>query len=347
MAQQSPLSKSLSVSNTPANKLTLANGFVTAAGVTPNTFAIDPDFRIGFVQTWQLSFQRDLPMALQVTAMYMGTKGSRLPQEFIPNTFPSSAVSPSGYVFMTSNGNSIRHAGQVQLRRRLRSGFTASAQYTYAKSIDNAPLMAGGVATANSGSLSIAQNWLDLNADRALSSFDQRHQLQVQSQYTTGVGLRGGALLSGWRGMLFKEWTLAGQLTIGSGTPLTPIYFAAVPGTGITGNRRPDVTGISLTDAPDGFFLNPAAYRVPAAGEWGNAGRNSITGPSQFNLTASLGRSFRLNDRYNVDLRMDATNVLNRVTYRSWNTTITSAQFGLPSQVDQMRRVNTTLRLRF
>src|SRR6185295_4004717 len=299
------------------------------------------------VNTWQLSLQRDLPAALQMTAMYMGTKGTHLPQEFIPNTFPDRAVSPSGYVFMTSNGSSIRHAGQFQLRRRLRSGFTASAQYTYAKALDNAPLMAGGVAAANSGSQSIAQNWLDLDAERARSSFDQRHQLSVQSQYTTGVGLRGGALLGGWKGLLLKEWTMAGQLTVGSGLPQTPIYFAAVPGTGITGNRRPDVTGVSLTDAPSGLFLNPAAFRVPAAGQWGNAGRNSITGPSQFNLTASLGRSFRLNDRYNVDLRMDATNVLNRVTYRNWNTTITSAQFGLPSQVDQMRRVNTTLRLRF
>src|SRR5207247_489858 len=131
MAQQAPLSKSLSVQNTPANPLTLANGFVTSQGVTPNTFAIDPNFRIGYVHSWQLSVQRDLPAALQMTAMYLGTKGTRLPQEFLPNTFPTGAVSPSGYVFLSSNGNSTRNAGQIQLRRRLRSGFTATGQYTY------------------------------------------------------------------------------------------------------------------------------------------------------------------------------------------------------------------------
>jgi hypothetical protein len=282
-----------------------------------------------------------------MTVTYLGTKGTRLPQEFLPNTFPSGAVNPSGYVYLASNGNSIRHAGQMQLRRRLRNGLTATAQYTFSRAFDNAPLMAGGIVTANQGGTAIAQNWLDLRAERAPSSFDQRHQLSVQAQYTTGVGVRGGALRAGWKGTLFKGWSSAWQLNIGSGLPLTPVYFAAVKGTGVTGNLRPDVTGASVTDAPPGFFLNPAAFRVPAQGQWGNAGRNSIAGPAQFSLNSSLSRSFIWRDRYTIDLRVDATNVLNHVTVRSWNTTITSAQFGLPSVVNPMRSVQTTLRLRF
>ena len=188
MAQQAPLSKSLSVQNTAANPLTLANGFVTVQGVTPNTFAVDPNFRVGYVQSWQLSIQRDLPAALQLTAMYLGTKGTRLPQEFLPNTFPSGSVSPSGYVYLASNGASTRNAAQIQLRRRLRNGLTASTQYTYARAFDNAPLMSGGIVTATQGGPAIAQNWLDLRAERAPSSFDQRHQVTIQAQYTTGVG---------------------------------------------------------------------------------------------------------------------------------------------------------------
>jgi hypothetical protein len=351
MAQQAPLSTSLRVQNTPSTPLTLANGFISVPGVTPTTFAVDPNFRVGYVQSWQLSIQRDLPAALQMTAMYLGTKGSRLPQEVLPNTFPAGVVNPaagpSGYVYLSSEGSSIRNGLQVQLRRRLRSGFTASAQYTFSKATDNAPLMAGGVVSANQGGTSIAQNWLDLEAERAPSNFDQRHQVVAQAQYTSGVGLGGGALLSGWRGALFKEWTFASNLTIGSGTPQTPVYFAAVGGTGVTGTLRPNLTGAPVDDAPPGFFVNPAAFSAPAAGEWGNAGRNSITGPAQFTLNASLGRSFPWRDRYNIDLRVDATNVLNRVTYRSWNTTISNAQFGLPNRVDPMRSIQTTLRLRF
>ncbi len=207
--------------------------------------------------------------------------------------------------------------------------------------------MAGGIVTANQGGSAIAQNWLDLGAERGRSAFDQRHQFSVQAQYTSGVGARGGALVGGWKGALFREWTVASQLNLASGLPQTPIYFAALQGTGVTGNLRPEVTGASIHEAPEGLFLNPAAFRVPEVGKWGNAGRNSVTGPSQFALNASLGRTFPWRDRYSIDLRIDATNMLNHVTFKTWNTIFGSAQFGLPAAVNPMRSVQTTLRLRF
>ncbi|MCL5745058.1 MAG: hypothetical protein M1541_14225, partial [Acidobacteria bacterium] len=82
-------------------------------------------------------------------------------------------------------------------------------------------------------------------------------------------------------------------------------------------------------------------------GQWGNAWRNSITDPAQFALNASLGRTFRMNDRFNLDLRVDATNMLNHVTFASWNTVVTGAQFGLPTAANGMRNMQITLRLRF
>ena len=94
MAQQSPLSKSLSVPNSPACPLTLANGFNACPATSPNTFAIDPNFRPGYAQNWQLSLQRDLPGSLQLTATYLGIKGTRGVQEFLPNTFPIGAPNP-------------------------------------------------------------------------------------------------------------------------------------------------------------------------------------------------------------------------------------------------------------
>jgi hypothetical protein len=347
MAQQSPLSKSLRVQNTPATPLTLANGFIGSPNITANTFAIDPNFKTGYIQNWQTSVQRDLPFALQMVVTYMGIKGTRSQQQFLPNTYPTGAFDPcltcpSGFTYLASNGNSIRHAGVLQLRRRLRSGFTAELQYTFSKSIDDAAL--GGRGTG--GSL-IAQNWLDLSAERALSNFDQRHVLSYTMQYTTGMGLHGGSLLSGWRGALFKEWTASTQINAASGLPLTPQYQGLVQGTGVTGPIRPDYTGAPIYDAPSGLFLNPAAYTAPASGQWGNAGRNTIIGPQQFSLNASMARTFRISDRYSADLRIDSTNTLNHPTFPSWGTVISSAQFGLPSTANAMRSVQTTVRLRF
>ncbi|HEX4167672.1 MAG TPA: carboxypeptidase regulatory-like domain-containing protein [Bryobacteraceae bacterium] len=385
MAQQPPLSKTLSVQNSAANPLTLANGFTSSPSLTTNTFAIDPNFRVGYAQNWQVSVQRDLPGSLQMTATYLGIKGTRGVQEFLPNTVPQGAVTPcaacpSGFAYLTSNGNSTREAAQIRLRRRLHSGLAATLQYTFSRSIDDDAVLggqggssgsqntagqnvfgsgnivntgagsssgSGPGSSAGSSNLAIAQNWLNLSAERGLSTFDQRHVLALQLQYTTGMGLGGGTLLNGWKGVLFKDWTFATQVLAGSGLPETPVYLAPVAGTGVTGTIRPDYTGAPLYANPPGLFLNPAAYTAPLAGQWGNAGRNSITGPFQLTVNASLGRTFRISDRLNLDLRVDSANPLNHPTFTAWNTTINSAQFGVPAATNAMRSMQTTLRLRF
>jgi hypothetical protein len=249
---------------------------------------------------------------------------------------------------MTSNGNSTRESGQLNLRRRLRSGFTAELQYVYSKSIDDAAL-GGRVASAsaaNQGTYLIAQDWTNLSAERGLSSFDQRHAITATGQYTTGQGIHGGTLLSGWRGTLLKEWTISTQITGGTGLPLTPVYFAATGNSGVIGSLRPDYTGAPVYSNSKGLNLNPAAFVKPA-GHYGNAGRNIITGPAQFSMAASLGRTFRLNDRLSANLRFDATNVINHVTFPNWNTTVGNQQFGLPTTANPMRTIQTTVRVTF
>jgi hypothetical protein len=347
MAQQSPLSRSLSLQNSSANPLTLATGFNTSPAALSNTFGIDPNFRIGYAQNWQLSVQKDLPGSLVITATYLGIKGTRGPQEFLPNTYPAGAINPcplcpSGFIYMTSNGNSSRESGQLQLRRRLRSGFSASLDYTFAKSIDDSALGGRG-----QGIDVVAQNWLNLSAERALSNFDQRQVVSFQTQYTTGMGLRGGTLLGGWRGALLKEWTVTSAINAASGLPLTPLLLSTVSGTGITGPIRPDYTGAPIYLASGGSFLNPAAYVPAPSGQWGNAGRNTITGPAQFSLNASIGRIFRLREGYNLEARLDAVNPINHVTFGGWDTTVNSPRFGVPTSAAAMRSFQITVTVRF
>ncbi len=152
MAQQAPLSKSLTVQNSASCPLTLANGFIQCSATTPETFGVDPNYRVGYVHTWNLKLQRDLPASLQLVAIYTGIKGTRGAQEFLPNTNPIGAVNPcpscpTGFEYLTSNGNSTRESAQIQLRRRLHSGFTASVLYTFSKSIDDDSALGGQGAT--------------------------------------------------------------------------------------------------------------------------------------------------------------------------------------------------------
>src|SRR5208283_3155021 len=111
--------------------------------------------------------------SLLLTAQYSGVKGTRAAQEFLPNTYPIGATNPCptclpGYTYLASNGNSTRNAGQLTARRRFHLGVSSTFTYTYSKSIDDA----GALGTSTG---SIAQNWLNLAAERGLSNFDQRH----------------------------------------------------------------------------------------------------------------------------------------------------------------------------
>jgi hypothetical protein len=347
MAQQPPLSTAFTVSNSAEYPLTLANGFAVPASAAGNTFAVDPDLRVSTSQNWQVLVQRDVWGFLTLTGSYLGTKGGHLLQEFLPNTYPAGGENPcptcpSGVVYLTSGGRSLRNAGQWQLRWRLHRGLAASVQYTLSKATDNATALA----TVNLAGSAIAQDWRNLDAEEARSNFDQRHQIVGQFQYTTGVGKGGGGLMSGNTGRVLGGWTIAGQLTMGTGLPLTPVYLAPVGGTGVTGSLRPTLTGAS-TAPPAGAYLNPAAYAAPQPGQWGNAGRNSETGPAQFAFDMGVSRAFQISKRLTLDWRLDATNVLNRETYTGVNTIIGGPQFGLPNLANTPRRLLSTMRLRF
>jgi hypothetical protein len=310
-----------------------------------------------------LSVQRDLPFALQMTATYSGIKGTHGPQEILPNSYPLGTTNPcpscpSGFVYETSSGSSIREAGQLQLRRRMRSGFLASLTYTFAKSLDDDAYLGGvGHTTASSGgssqsaslsfpSAAIAQNWRNPHAERSLSSFDQRHLMNLQVQYTSGQGLGGGTLLGGWRGRALKEWTFAGNLNYGTGSPETPLYPAAVPGTGFSSILRPNLTGASIYNSGTAAHLNAAAYSEPVGG-WGTAGRDSIAGPDQFSFDTQMARTFRPRGKWYLDVAVNASNLFNHPAFTNWNNLVTSDQFGLPSSAGSMRSVQTSFHLRW
>jgi len=272
-------------------------------------------------------------------------------QEFLPNTAPPGPTDPysaypSGYLFRTSNGNSTYEGGMVNLHRRPRSGLTADAKYTYSKSLDDDYSLSGQGSVG--GGPGVAQNWLDLSGQRGLSTTDRRHVLAAYAQYTTGMGLGGKTLMSGWKGRAYKEWTVTTTINVASGLPETPTVPESMLGA-TNGTIRANYVGGPVHLKSQGLFLNSAAFATPAAGQWGDARRDSITGPNQFSMNASMVRTFRLTNRLNLSAEIDASNVLNHMTYPGWNTTYTpgSKQFGEPLPPNTMRTMSITMRLRY
>ncbi len=347
MAQQAPFAQVLSISGDIENPLNLQTGFLIPATSTGQvTYAIDPNYRVGYAQTWQLSVQHDLPFSMFGTIGYLGTKGTRLDQQFLPNSTPPGAPQstlPQGYIYETSNGNSIYHAAQFQLNRRFRSGFMANTSYQFSKSIDNA-----GTGGRGQGGTPVAQNWLDYSAERGLSSFDARHSLSIMGQYSTAMGRGTGTLVQGWKGKLMKDWTVSSSLTLRSGNPFTATVGgnrSQVLGTAVSNTVRANATGLPVS--ADGMLFNTAAFTEPLPGTWGNAGRNTIPGPTTLFVNGGISRIFRLGERRSIDLQMQAQNVLNRVVITQWGTVIGSNNYGLATGAASMRRITMSLRFRF
>ena len=353
LASQPPFANTARLNTSETRVLTLRNGFATAPSQTiTNTYAVDRGYRTGYAQTWNFSLQHSLTRTMVLELGYLGTKGTRLDIQRMPNRAPPGSPLTAeerrrignavGFTWDSSEGNSIYHGGQVRLMRRMARGVSANLLYVYSKSIDNASTLGGGGAV-------VAQNDKDLRAERGRSSFDQRHSLSLF--YVIGSPVRdGGTVLasSRWLNRLLRNWSLSGGLTASSGTPLTARVLgnlADTGGTGAVGSGRADATGLPIHS--DTGFFNLAAFTVPRPGAFGNAGRNTIDGPTRLALNLSLARTIQFGERRMLEFRVESQNFTNHVSYTRLGTVVNAADYGLPTATAPMRRITAQLRLRF
>ena len=144
--------------------------------------------------------------------------------------------------------------------------------------------------------------------------------------------------------------TVNGNVSAASGTPLTAYVsgnLSNTGGIGALGSLRAEATGLPVTGGNFPYF-NQLAFTTPPAGEFGNAGKDTIAGPGQFSLNASLNRAFRFGEsRRQLQLRLSANNVLNHVYITGFGTTVNSQTYGLPTAAAATRNVSLLLRFNF
>ena len=353
LAEQPPFAVSNSTNTSAEDILTLNQGFVTTtpAEIT-NTYAIDKNYRVPYAQTWTFAIQNELPHGVVSEVSYLGTKGTHLDIQTEPNEGPSATLTGAqrnqlgdavGFIYDTSQGNSIYNALNVRVQQRFRRGVSWTVNYTYSKSIDDSTTF-GGVGNT------VAENWLDLAGDRGLSSFDRRHVLTGNWVLTSPIGGQGSHLApDSLEAKLLKNWQLSGSITAETGIPYTARVLgntAVLAQTSGVGSARADTTGLPIT-SPNGFF-DLAAFTVPAAGTFGDAGRNTIPGPDLISLNLSFGRAFQLGEsRRRIELRFETTNALNHVSYTSVDTIVNAINYGAPLAAGGMRQASVVLRFRF
>ena len=324
------------------NILTLAKGLTQAApGKTiTNTYAYDRNYRDSYVSTWNVGIQRDMPKQLVMQINYTGSKGTRLDVRLDPNQSapgPASTAiqrAPIQYFAFTFDlpvGNSILQ-GQFQLIRRMRNNLSFQLNYTLQKSIDDV----GGTVL----------NPLNIAAERAISNGNHEHTVNFQWTFQSPVDGRKGFLANkGAVTKALKDWTFNSTPQFQTGAPLTATVQGDIAGIGNTINQRAEVTGQPLSGGT-GRFFNLAAFAIPASGTFGNAGRNTITGPSQFSMNFNMSRTIALKERKSLEIQINSTNILNHPNITSFGTTVGSLNYGVPTNVGGMRQITGTIRFR-
>ena len=346
LAAQPPFITNLSLLNSTTTPLPIESILTAAtpAQVT-NTYAVDPNYRPGYAQTWNVSVQQNLAKSLIASVEYLGTRGTRLDTEIQPfRMLPAAGGGRvASFVYDESAGNSIFHALQTRLIRRFARGMSLNAVYTFSKSIDDASTIGGGMAV-------VAQNPYDLSAERGLSSFDQRHTLNLSYVLQSPVGGPMELLHSHpWAERALRDWQVSGSVTFTSGLPLTATILgnqADILGNGEVGSSRAEATGLPI-EAPGYPYFNPLAFTTPPPGVLGDAGRNTIPGPDQWVLNLSLARSIDLGERRRLEFRIDTRNFTNSVFYTNYGTVVNALNYGLPTAATAMRTMTMTMRFRF
>lgn len=338
----------------------LDNAFV-ANNPSGGMIAINPEFRSGYAEQFNLQVQRQLPKDMVAKIGYVGNLGRRLDSTYefnqpVPGPGapgprrPLTAIAPNvvSATYNVFDGLSSYHSMQATLERRFSGGLGFLASYTWAKSIDNVPNAFGG---ADNGP--IPQDRRYRNADRAVSGFDiaQRFTYSLNYSLPFGKGRR-------WQSdhavvnMLAGGWDTNLIFTAQGGLPFTPILATSVSN---AGGSRPDRYKSGKLENPararwfdTSFNTAGSAWGVPAVFTFGNGGRNVLRGPGRTNIDYSLFKDFSPSERVRVQFRAEAFNLFNTPQFDLPNTSIGTPNAGIiNATVGTPRQFQLGLRLSF
>ena len=220
-----------------------------------------------------------------------------------------------------TTGTSSYNGLSVNLRKRFSSDYEFLVSYTWSHAIDDA--------TDVVSSSDAPQNNFDPNADRATSTFDQRHRLVLSGVYNSGH-ITGRMLGSGFLPGVFSGVTVAPIIEVSSGRPfniltgtdtnfdfdpLTDRPNAVAPGSATTScGNAPVLTKYSPTgavnlpcyidagpnDGPNSMFFN------------GTLSRNSGVKPFVAFTDFRFAKAFAFRHDMALQVTMDAFNLINK-----------------------------------
>jgi len=349
------------------------NNFLSASRVSQAavTSRYTPsDNPTGYVQTWHFTIQRELAKDLVLDIGYVGTRGVKLMilgdyNQARPNNagenLPLQNRRPLqnfGFVQVSFAGGFLNyHAFQAKLEKRFSQGIYALNSFTWSKSIDNA---SGHLETAFGDNSRV--NYRDLRNERGLSGYNQPFTNVTSVNYELPVGRnrKYGSSMNRAANLLIGGWRLTGINTLSSGLPVNLTYGPSAQFS-VSGapTYRPNISGAPLLPEADRFspgpntasvrYLNPATVSVPTdvTRPFGNAGRNTLRGPSLFQLDLGLHKQFHITEGHAIEFRTEAFNATNKTNFLPPTGDRTSGSFGLINGTLPARQVQFALKYVF
>ena len=305
-------------------------GSVTAGNVSYSIW--DPQPRTPVVYQYNLTLEQQVGWNTVITASYAGSLGRHWIRDRSPNTrIPQ--FQPNGTPFYSATGprinqafgnirqivtdaNSDYNALQLQATRRQSDRLVWQTSYTYSSAISAATAW-GAAHTQNTSDIAVVP-W-DPNADRSLSSFHVRHTLAVNATYRLP-----GDSLTGATGILARGWETSLIVSARSGTPFSAqLGFNRSNDGNSDAPERPNLRAGASNNPIIGKverWYDPTAFELPAAGTYGNLGRNTLIGPNLVNVNMSIVKTFRPHEGQTLAFRSEFFNLFNH------------ANFGLPNR---------------
>ena len=331
------------------------NNLLTNAAAPPGGTTIPRYFPLGQVHQWSLSVQRQVLSDTALELDYVGSSGHKLiggttvnQIDIIGEVYPKGTRPFSQYGNFTSwrgSGNSSYNALIINANKRLRSGLTFQAGYTYSHSIDTASLE-----NFTGGSSNFTQDtYAPESAEKGNSEFDTRHRFIISYFYELPIGPGKRFLsLNGVAGKLVGGWRVSGITTRAGGVPITPGFAVEPTGTGSFG-VRPNGIGDPNQNAPHTpqEWFNTKAFGIQTTPTFGNARRNTITGPWINNWDISFSKDTPLTERYHLACRADMFNTFNHPQFLQPVRLIDSPEFGKVFQARDPRQIQFSLGLSF
>jgi hypothetical protein len=295
--------------------------FGTAVATPPfGAFSVNPNFTMPHVLNYNLNLQRKLSNTTLLQVGFVGSEGRKLAtvldiNQVVNGVRPYAAQYPTlaGINQLIATADSAYTSGQLSLHQQVWKGLSANVNYTWAHALDDA------------SSVTSPQNSYCLKCDWAASTFDTR---QYTTSYVTYM-----APTPHFAPLLTRGWQFNALITFSGGQPLNLLAGSNVSGSG-ENKDRVNLVGNPFANIPSTgtlavYYFNPAAFAKPAAGSFGNLGRDAIYGPGLGTVDYSMFKNFPIfRERIKGQFRVEIFNLFNRTNWAPPNATFTSASFG-------------------